>query len=455
MPTPSVPGSTGPFLRADRRTGGALAAGLAAVLTLSACSGTVPEGAETTADAEPVRTAEERLVVADPAAGAIHAYSVPEHELLGTLEGVTVQDHAGFVQLEDGRLLLADTETPELLALDVTGDEPVITHRVDLPGSAVHIAVDPDGSRAVVSTSGDPQTGLGALTVVDLETFESVGSQEVATEEPGIALVGDMLLHRDGAEAGLVEAFPLTDVLDGPAQASSRADVGAYGHGEAVVDGHLLLATDAGLERVRVDGGELAAEGVLSWATGDRDWGRGYYLRVLGAEEPHVWSYVRDQSSEAWGEWRNDLFVVPPGQGEAQRRPLGDGLAFRFSVAEDRVLFARMHPDGYVAHVVDADPASPTFLETLHAVPLPTPSRAPAREDDLEEVWASPGRPITAITAAGDTGYVTRGGDGVVDVLDTRAGTVTGTITVPTSLDGGGYLTVTRPGVELVDTLGR
>ncbi|GEA87474.1 hypothetical protein [Cellulomonas cellasea] len=456
MPTPLVPGPTGNPVPARRRRsrGGALTAGLVGTLVLSACSGTAP-AAEQTPDAAPVRTAEERLVVADPVAAAVHTYSVPEHELLGTLEDLAVQEHAGFVQLEDGRLLLADKDTPELLALDVSGDEPAITDRVALPGSAVHIAVDPDGTRAVVSTSADPGTGLGALTVVDLATFEAEGSVPVATEEPGIALVGDALLHRDGAEAGRLEAFALADVLDGSAEPVTGTDVGAYGHGEAVVDGHLLLATDAGLERFHVDGGELSAEDAIAWGTGDQAWGRGYYLRVLGADDPHVWSYVRDQSSASWGEWRNDLFVVPPGQDEAQRRPLGNGLAFRFSVADDRVLFARMHPDGYVAHVVDADPASPTFLETLHAVPLPTPSRAPAREDDLEEVWESPGRPITAITAAGDTGYVSRGGDGIVDVLDTRAGTVEGTITVPTSLDGGGYLIVTRPGAAPVDTLGR
>lgn len=454
IPFPSDLADAAPTPRRLTR-GTALAAGLAGVLALGACGSADPAGHEPTSDAAPVRTSAERLVVADPAAAAVHVYSVPEHELLGTLDDVAVEDHAGFVQLEDGRLLLADQETPELLALDVTGDEPEITGRVDLPAAAVHIAVDADGRRAVVSTSADPSTGVGALTVVDLGTFERVGSLDIETEEPGIALVGDALLHRDGAETGRLDAFALADVLDGAAEAAGTAQVGAYAHGEAVVDDHLLLATDAGLERIHVGGDRLTREAPISWATPDGDWGRGYFLRVLGADDPHVWSYVRDQSSASWGEWRNDLFVLAPGADQAQRQPLGHGLAFRFSAADDRVLFARMHPDGYVAHVVDADPASPTFLDTLHAVTLPTPSGAPAPDDDLEEVWGSPGRPITALTADGGTGYVSRGGDGVVDVLDTRNGTLTGTLDVPTPLDGGGYLTVTRPGVEVVDTLGR
>lgn len=436
------------------------ALGTAAVLALTACSGTAGGTGSTTAPATTAATFSassdaERLVVADPAASAVHAYSVPEHELLGTLEGVAVADHAGFVQLEDGRLLAANTEPPELLALDVTGPRPEIVGRVDLPGAAVHIAADPEAGLVAVSTSPAADGADGGVTVVDLASFEPRGSVAVATEEPGIAFAEGGLLHRDGAEDGHLELLPLDDVLDGDGEAAATTSVGAYGHGEAVVDGHLLLATNAGLERYHVEPEHLEAETAVPWAADGSDWGRAYYLRVVGDDEQHVWSYVRDQSSASWADWRNDVFVLPAGADVARRAPLGGGLAFRFAVAEDRVLFARMHPDGYVAHVVDADPASPTFLTSLHSIPLPVPSQAPSREDDMEAVWASPGRPIAALTGAGDVGYVSRGGDGVIDVLDTDAGTVTGTIDVPTSLDGGGYLVVARPGTELVDQLGR
>lgn len=446
--------------RAGRPLRLAAAAAAAATLALCACGGTAGDasaGGAAPSAGPTFRPAsdEERLVVADPAASAVHAYSVPGHEPLGTIEGVAVADHAGFVQLEDGRLLAASTQPPELVALDVTGSEPQVVGRVDLPGAAVHIAVDPGAGLAAVSTAAASEGGDAGITVVDLSSFEARSSLEVASEEPGIAFVDGGLLHRDGAEDGRVELLPLDGALAGEAEAAATTSVGAYGHGEAVVDGRLLLATDAGLERVGVAPDRLSPETAVPWAADGSDWGRGYYLRVVGGEHPHVWSYVRDQSSASWAQWRNDVLVVPPGADVARRAPLGNGLAFRFAVADDRVLFARMHPDGYTAHVVDADPASSTFMTTLHEVALPVPSGAPARDDDMDAVWASPGRPIAALRGDGDVGYVSRGGDGVIDVLDTVAGTVTGTIEVPTPLDGGGYLVVARPGVELVDRLGR
>lgn len=442
----------------SRRSRPAALVAAVAVLGIAACSSPVGEAGG--ADAGHVVTGftptsqDERLVVADPAASVIHTYSVPDHELLGTIEDVTVADHAGFVQLEDGRLLAAGLEPAELLALDVTAAEPEVLGRVPLPGAAVHIAVDPDAGRVAVSTAADQGTGNGAVTVVDLASFEPLSEVEVATEEPGIAFVGGGLVHRDGAEAGRLELLPLDGLLDGSGEAAATVEVGPYGHGEAVVDGHLLLATDAGLERFHADGDSLDAEGVVPWAAGDSDWGRAYYLRVLGAGQ-HVWSYVRDQTSATWADWRSDVFVLEPGQDVAERRPLGNGLAFRFAVSQDRVLFARMHPDGYAAHVLDADPASETYLQTLHTIALPSPTRAPAATDDLDTVWSSPGRPIAALTRDGATGYVSRGGDGLIDVLDTEEGVVTGTLEVPTPLDGGGYLVVARPGEELVDGLGR
>ncbi|QGQ19412.1 hypothetical protein GC089_09465 [Cellulomonas sp. JZ18] len=433
----------------------------AALLVLAACSGTAGDASATgatpsgPASASSPSSDAERLVVADPAAAAVHAYSVPEHELLGTIEDVAVADHPGFVQLEDGRLLAASTEPPELVALDVTGRAPEVVGRVDLPGAAVHIAVDPQAGLAAVSTSAPSEDGDAGITVVDLASFEVRSALEVTSEEPGIAFVEDGLLHRDGAEDGRVELLPLDRVLAGESEPAATAPAGAYGHGEAVVDGQLLLATDAGLERFRVTGDTLTAGATVPWAADGGDWGRGYYLRTVGREQPHVWSYVRDQSSPSWAQWRNDVYVLPAGADVARRAPLGNGLAFRFAVADDRVLFARMHPDGYVAHVVDADPASPTFMTTLHHVALPVPTGAPAPDDDVDAVWASPGRPIAALTGDGEVGYVSRGGDGVIDVVDTDAGTVTGTIEVPTPLDGGGYLVTARPGVEPVDRLGR
>lgn len=445
------------------RPGGAAVLGALTAMTalaLTACSSPPAQPAATTGttpaavESFTASSQDERLVVADVAASVIHTFSVPEHELLGTIDDVTVADHAGFVQLEDGRLLVADTEPAELLALDVTGRTPQVAGRVPLPGAAVHIAVDPEARIAAVSTGADPETGQGAVTVVDLDTLEARGTVDVATEEPGVAFVDGSLVHRDGAETGTLELLELPEDGVGTAEPLDSTAVGAFGHGEAVADGHLLLSTDAGLERFHVEVDHLVAEGVIPWAADGNDWGRAYYLRVLGQDQ-HVWSYVRDQAGDSWGEWQNDLFVVAPGQDVAQRRPLGDGLAFRFAVSEDRVLFARMHPDGYAAHVVDADPSSSTFLQTLHTIALPTPTQAPAPEADMDTVWASPGRPIAALTPAGDVGYVSRGGDGIIDVLDTHAGTVAGTVEVPTPLDGGGYLVVARPGTTLVDGLGR
>lgn len=398
----------------------------------------------------------DRLIVADYEGSTIYVYSVPEYELLATLEDVRMEDHAGFLPLDDGRILFADRASSELVALDFAAPTPAIDARAAIPGRAIHLAVDPDREYVAVSTAAaESGTSENAITLIDLGDFTVAGQVELESAEPGVILGPGAVIHRDGEEQGKVESFALADVTTGGANVASTAEVGAWGHGEAFGSGHAFVATDDGLEMLHVSGADLKHEGVIPWDVDGREGGRAYYARVVDDESPHLWSYLRNQESDTWGEWENDIYVVDLTSGQAHRAPLGNGLAFRLAVSDTRALYARMHPDGYVAHIVDADPDSESFMATLHEIELAMPTQAPAADDDLETVWFSPGRPITAVTTDGAIGFVSRGSDGIVDVIDTHDGSIVHEIELPTSLDGGGYLAAARLGSPVVDTLGR
>jgi len=439
---------------------------LLALFALVACGGddgttSTPSGsaaAATSTDETSTATLVEtdRLVVADYQASIVYVYAVPGYELIATFEGVRMEDHAGFLTLDDGRVLFVDRASSELVALDIAAATPEIVDRVGIPGRAIHLAVDPDLQHVAVSTSaGDDNSGRDAISVFALADFAPVAEVTVTTAEPGVILGRDVILHRDGAERGRMESFSLASAREGNTTPASFVDVGAWGHGEAFGAGHAYVATDEGLEKLHLHDDEVEHEGVIPWDVDGRSGGRAYYVRVVGSERPYLWSYLRAQASDAWGDWTNDIYVVDLETGDAHRHPLGNGLAFRLAVSDSRVMYARMHPDGYVAHIVDADPHSDTFMQVLHQVALTTPTQAPSSDASMDAVWASPGRPIAALTPDGTVGFVSRGGDGIIDVIDVAAGSVTQEIQLPTSLDGGGYLAVARLGVPVADGNGR
>lgn len=240
----------------------AVLAAAALCLTLTACAATAPGSATT---APPGQSVPERLLVVDPAASALHVFSVPEHELVVTLDGIAMNDHAGLLPVADGRVLLADAESDSVLAIDVATAEPAVVAEAALPGDAVHLAVDPGRTTVAVSTTSPDGN---AISLFDLDSLDPVSTVSVASAEPGLVLGDDYLVHRDGAEDGTLE---LISTGGAPAGTQAESDVedttpvGAWGHGEALVDNRVYVATDAGLEWAEVAEGGFEAPGSATW----------------------------------------------------------------------------------------------------------------------------------------------------------------------------------------------
>ncbi|NJN94450.1 MAG: LysM peptidoglycan-binding domain-containing protein [Anaerolineales bacterium] len=419
----------------------------------------IPAAAKTTPGPQANSTLSTRLVVADIEAEKLYVYSAPEFELLGQFDGLQVADHAGFVVLPDGRVLLVDNKAQELLVFDVLNDQPQIVGRAKIPGAAVHLAVDPQGAYAAVSTSHDDESGQGkdALTRINLSTFET-SEIPVATEEPGLLLGQDVILHRDGAELGQLQAFSLANLPQTGPEPDAFVDIGAFGHGEALINGHAYIATDDGVDVVHVEGGELEHEAVLPWNASGREGGRAYFVRV-SPDGDHLWSYLRivnnpddDASWQNWQDWQNDVYLADLKTEKVTRLELGPGIVYRFALAAPYALYAQVHPNGDIAHLLDANPASSTFGQVLAEILLPALSHAPQSGVDP---WDAAGFRVTAITPDGRWGFVSNGGDGSIAVIDTETRQIAGTITTPTPLNGGGYMVAVQPGQPLVDGVGR
>lgn len=422
--------------------------GLILMLLLAVAVG----GTRVAAQGTPVAGSTGHLVVADIQVARIYLYDVGTRELTGQIDGATLNDHAGFLMLPDGRLLFADATTEELVAVQLDApDGPAVVGRVPVPGLVSHFAVDPTASYAVVGSDAPSS----ALTLVDLSSYTS-RPMAVEAGEAGVMIGGNpvTLYHRND-KLLQVEAYPVASVQRGSTTPTSVVATGAFGHGEAIDHrrGRLYLATDDGLDVVALGAeGELAFEATIPWDASGRTGGRGYFVR-LSPDNRHLVSYMADRGTEEtpWGEWRNDAYLVDLETDEATRVELGAGLVYRFALSDPYALFFSMHPDDDAAHLLDVDPASPTYGTVVAVIPLDPLANGPTAD---ASPWESESR-IAAITPDGATGFISRGGEGQITVIDTAERVVSGTIEVPSALSGGGYMTVVTPDMPFVDTVGR
>lgn len=143
--------------------------------------------------------------------------------------------------------------------------------------------------------------------------------------------------------------------------------------------------------------------------------------------------------------------IVRGGIQRSRLTALADGILSRPALSRAYAAFALLSGDGDALLLVDADPASPTFGETVHDVALDPLAAGPV-------AGVSPAgteRRAAAITQEGDLAFVTGGGEGRIDVVTARRAAVTASITTPTPLTGGGYLVTVEPGAPLVDVVAR
>nr|MDQ3397800.1 hypothetical protein [Deinococcota bacterium] len=303
---------------------------------------------------------EGHLVVADPEASTLYVYELPGLELTGQLDGVTLDTHAGFLPLSEGRLLFIDQSSAQLLALEITEDgEAAIVGRASVGIPASHLAVD--GMMNYVVTGSDEEGKT--LTVVDLNSYESV-SVAVDSGDPGLAVAGNpaVIYHRH--PEGRLEAYRVESILAGNAEPLDTTEIGPAGHGEAVSHGlnRVYVATDDGVDSVDVTADGLGDQRTLPYDASGREGGRAYFVRVT---DNYLYSYLRvmDSQETPWQDWQNDIYIIDLSTEEVSRSDLGPGLVFRFAISEPYALFFNIHPNGDFAHLLDIDPASTTFHE--------------------------------------------------------------------------------------------
>ena len=390
------------------------------------------------------------LAVADPVARQLHVTSL-DGTLLQTLEGVTVQTHAGFLPLANGQLLFVDEGARELVGIEVHGDH-VHTHSASLPGTTVsHLAVDSDHSHyAAVGTDDED----APIVLVDLKTWEATPVALPEAGEVGLMLTHDLLFHRNDV-TNQVEAYAISDVLAGTVEPLSTVAIGPFGHGEAITrDGSTLFsATDDGIDVLAWDGDALTHLTTYGWDASSRTGGRGYFQR-LSFDESHIVSYTanREAAETAWETWTNDLWLATIATDEVTRTELGTGYVFRFALTPGAALFARIGGDGDAALIVDLAPGSPTFGTVKTDLAIPAMTTGPKAGEDI---YATNQYRSVAATPDGALGFVTQGGDGQIVVIDLERGELSATITVPSPLDGGGYLAVFGTADAFTDSIGR
>ncbi|MFE3454886.1 hypothetical protein ACFXJ8_38780 [Nonomuraea sp. NPDC059194] len=432
----------------------ALALGLLVTPTTAAAEPAPDPTADAATQAVGARS---RLVVADAAAGSVHVYAIPSHRRLVTLTGRTFADHAGLLPLRDGRVLFVDEANRELVALQVSGT-PRVVGTAPLPeGEVTHLAADDSGHHAVVAAAGEhdheeagaqeEEEGHGTLTVVDLRTYRP-STVEIHTGHPGVVISGDTVVHRNDAD-NRFETFPITAIIAGAGghlEPTSTSPIGAHGHGEGHTGGLVLGATDAGLDVARVESGRLSPVRTIAWpATG-----RAYYVRV-SADGRRLATYSSDESSADWPTWRHEAFLVNPVTGRSTTAPLGNGFLFRHGLSDRFAGYALQQPDRDQVSFVNVRPGSAGYGTVASTVTLP---KLPGGPVPGTSPWGTQLRRI-ALEPTGALAYVTGGGTGKISVISPDLGRVVDTITTPTSLDGGGAVTVVTPGRDSVDKVGR
>ncbi|HLL69239.1 MAG TPA: hypothetical protein VK453_26525 [Micromonosporaceae bacterium] len=405
------------------------------------------------------------LVVADAAAAAAHVLRASDLRRTGSLDDIDIDVHAGTVPLPDGRVILADEHgTVHAVRISRAG-RPRVERSAAIPtggrewAGAAWAAVDPS-LRYYGITSAYENSPDQTVTIVDLHTF-AVRQLPVTVDKVGDdytevqVTFGGRPTQIVTAAGGKFQTFPLADVLASrvPA-ATSSAPLGAANHGSAVSrhgDRHFSTTAD-GIDGVALKATELVTPVSVAYST-TRNIVQVYRPR-WSADDRTMWGSAAEDTGLApaqWADQRNHVHVLDTSTASSTLTKLPDGLPGRLALSPRYAAVTTVSPQGDTTTLIDADPRSPTYRRVVGTVALAPLAKAPVE-----------GRPAagaesraTAIAPDGRIAFVTSGGEGRVTAIDTRTRSVAGTTGVPTSLTGGGHLTVVQLGASVTDLVAR
>lgn len=422
--------------------------------------------AQATPDASPIASpvtgngegAGQYLLAADQEVSTVYVYSIPDLELTGRLDGVSLDKHGGTIGLPDGRILFTDDKKGEVLAavIDANG-APSIAQRtgVNLGVGASWASVDPE-FRYFVVTSYIEGTDAQVLNLVNLESFDN-------TEIPFQSREGEELTAWIGGDpssvyvsiGGQIDSYLLSDLLAGDATPASSVPVELGSHGAVIdtVNDRFVLSTAAGFEVLSFTAGTVEHEELLPWDADGLQGGQNFRPR-LAWDGIHILGVLTAEpdAPEAWADAGISSHITDLENDSVRRVPLGTGLvAGRWGISEPYALYAAYNGDGGNAFLFGVDESQPEFGTVVATIPLDLPTQAamPGASNEGAEGYQ------TAISPDGTFGFVVHGGDGIISVIDTASRSVAGQIEVPSAMTGSGYVTVVEPGLAPVDLFAR
>ncbi|MBF4594788.1 hypothetical protein ITJ58_13575 [Curtobacterium flaccumfaciens] len=411
------------------------------------------------------------LVTADPTAKRVYVNDAVTGRRTATLSGIEFGTHAGSVQLGHGQIAFMDESKPQLdvLAIGPRGTAHIAQHyaipnadkRWERAGwlstdtARRHLAVgsDFDGSERQRVTVIDLRRKTERTARIDTSAVQLATTGKRGTEEVETFLVGSPLRLVVTA-GGRLDAYSVSAIMRGATHPRPVATtpLGAYPHGPIVNATGTVIGSDlaAGVQTVRV---------TRTGFTGSRS---------VAYPKPSVQSYrprmapdgttvVGTQAGSTaagtpWNAVPAYLTTSSTSSSGISSVELGTGSFTRVAVTArfaavaltsgtgDSLVLVRKQADG-----VYSGPTTSVALTPLRKGPV---AGQPATGASVR---------FTAATDDGRSVFVTRGDEGKITQIDTTGTkpSVLRTITLPTALAGGGYLTTVDSTVAPYDLSGR
>lgn len=415
--------------------------------------------------------------------------------------------HGGTIVLPDGRILVNDESQQRTMAIKLNAaGVPSIVNSVSsrLGTEAPWTAVDPlFRYYAVASNGGGPSPDTEILNLIDLRTFTNTQLEiplKGTTEDLTPFFGGNPLTLFAGVGGNEMRAYNVATLLRGNVTPTGTFPMGPNSHGgfSSPVTGTIGITTgpqppnlgtapnqtpnpaNLGLDVFDVACGPLRCNSrfgavfpciltlctslkspvTVPWNADGLTLAKGNRVRVM-ADGAHIMTPLNvDQTPNIATDWKDvrlDAHVTDLVSKTARRINVGTGATSRgFPVSQtfavEPIIRPKVPGGKDQLKIIDVRPSSPTYLQIVRTVDLDQMINGPV--DGAAPTYPTYERRFAAITPDGRHAFVTRGGDGKIDMVDTSTGAVT-TVTVPTSLTGGGHITAFQVGRIPWDLSGR
>lgn len=409
--------------------------------------------------------------------------------------------------LPDGRILVNDESQQRTLAikLDAAGIPSIVNSVSSRLGTeAPWAAVDPlFRYYAVASNGGGPSPGTEILNLIDLKTFKNTQLEiplKGTTEDLTPFFGGNPLTLFAGVGGNEMRAYNVAALLRGNVRPTGTFPMGPNSHGgfSSPLTRTIGITTgpqpptlgegtsqtpnpdNLGMDVFDVACGprlcslpfsfafpcfgtlcpSLRNRITVPWNADGLTLAKGNRVRVM-ADGKHIMTPLNVDLTPGiatdWKDVRLDAHVTDLVTKTPRRINVGMGATSRgFPVSQtyavEPIIRPKVPGGKDQLQIIDVRPNSPTYLQIVRTVDLEQMTKGPV--DGVAPTYPTYERRFAAITPDGRYAFVTRGGDGKIDMVDTSTGAVT-TVDVPTSLTGGAHITGFQVGLRPWDLSGR